>query len=282
MNALMWNPRRSICTMLDSRLQRRLKPFEVADWDASAVVFAPHPDDETLGCGGVAARKIAAGVKVRFVFVTDGAASHPGLAGGDDLRATREAEAIEAVRRLGGSAEDVVFLRFPDGSATEHLDEMTQAIAPLLDAWRPQSIYVPHAKEPPPDHTAVNAAVLAALRKNGHTVTVYEYPVWYWYHWPWTTLSGDMRMLQRLTVRQTIRTAAGSRALTTLNRIADVGDVLEVKRNALAAHVSQTERPENKDDWKTLADLSGGDFIRRLLADHEMFTCYRFDPAAAA
>jgi len=275
MNALTWSPRRSICTMLDSRLQRRLKPFEVDDWNASAVVFAPHPDDETLGCGGVAARKIAAGVSVRFVFVTDGAASHPGKMTAGELRATRESEAVEAVRRLGGSAEDVEFLRFPDGSATDHVAAMTKAIAPLLDAWRPQSVYVTHAKEPPPDHTAVNAAVLAALHENGHPVTVYEYPVWYWYHWPWTTTSGDLPGLQRLTVSQTIRTAAGSRALTTLNKIAYVGDVLEVKRNALAAHASQTERPEDQDDWQTLADLSGGDFVRRLLADYEMFTCYK-------
>ncbi len=260
--------------MLDNRMQERLKPFEVDDWKSSAVIFAPHPDDETLGCGGVAAKKIAAGAQVRFVFVTDGAASHPGLMTREDLRNTREAEAQEAVRRLGGASEDVTFLRFPDGEASQHIDEMAEAIALLLDSWQPRSVFVTHAKEPPPDHIAVNAAVGAALREHGRPVTVYEYPVWYWYHWPWTSMSGDMPYMQRLTLKQTIKTAAGCRALTTLNRVAYVGDVIEVKRDALAAHASQTERPENQDDWQTLSDLSGGDFVRRLLADHEMFTCY--------
>ena len=48
-------------TMLDSQLRLRLKPFDVGDWSASAVIVAPHLDDETLGCGGVAAKKIASG-----------------------------------------------------------------------------------------------------------------------------------------------------------------------------------------------------------------------------
>jgi hypothetical protein len=42
----------------------------------SAVVFAPHPDDETLGCGGTIVRKIRAGARVRLVVMTDGGSSH--------------------------------------------------------------------------------------------------------------------------------------------------------------------------------------------------------------
>lgn len=57
----MWTFRRTFSTMLDSQLRLRLRPFEVRDWSASAVIVAPHPDDETLGCGGVAAKKIALG-----------------------------------------------------------------------------------------------------------------------------------------------------------------------------------------------------------------------------
>ncbi|ESZ19161.1 MULTISPECIES: hypothetical protein [unclassified Mesorhizobium] len=43
-------------------------------------------------------------------------------------------------------------------------------------------------------------------------------------------------------------------------------------REALAAHASQMQRLENQDEWRTLSDLSGGDFVGRLLADYEMFT----------
>jgi LmbE family N-acetylglucosaminyl deacetylase len=53
-----------------------------------------------------------------------------------------------------------------------------------------------------------------------------------------------------------------------------VGDLLQRKRQALAAHVSQTERPAGRDDWMTLEDLSRGDFVARLLVDYEAFTRY--------
>lgn len=260
--------------MLDSHMRRRFKPFDVADWSASAVVFAPHPDDETLGCGGVAATKLANGAEVRFVFVTDGSASHPALLDPEALRATREAEALEAVRRLGGSTESVTFLRFPDGAAFHHVHEISRAVAPLLDAWQPQCVFVNHAKDPPADHIAVNTAVRAALRAYGRPLTVFEYPVWYWYHWPWVRALGDLPNMWRTTLRQTIRTAAGLRALSTLNTLAQIGDMIEVKRHALAAHVSQIERLGGSNDWQTLSDLSAGDFVARLLADHELFTRY--------
>ncbi|HXV31050.1 MAG TPA: PIG-L deacetylase family protein [Sinorhizobium sp.] len=257
---------------------RRFKPFDVADWSASAVIFAPHPDDETLGCGGVAARKLASGAEVRFVFVTDGTASHPTLMQPDALRTTREVEALEAVRRLGGSSESVTFLRFPDGAAFHHIHEITKAIAPLLGAWQPQSVYVTHAKDPPSDHIAVNAAVRAAAHAHGRPLTVFEYPVWYWYHWPWVRPRGDLPKMWRMTLRQTIRTAVGLRALSTLNTLAHISEVVDVKRHALAAHASQTQRLGGHDDWKILSDLSGGDFVARLLADHEMFTRYDVNP----
>jgi LmbE family N-acetylglucosaminyl deacetylase len=266
--------RGTVCAMLDRRMRGRLTPFEVSDWTASAVIFAPHPDDETLGCGGVACKKLAAGAEVRFVFVTDGAASHAGLAP-DILRTLREAEAVEAVRRLGAPAEAVTFLRFPDGAASDHMDAITKAIEPLLAAWRPQSVFVTHAKDPPADHAAVNASVRAAVRSFGRPMTVFEYPVWYWYHWPWVRLRGDLPGMWRTTIRQTVRTLAGLRALSEFNTQAYVGDLLQRKRQALAAHVSQTKRPPGRDDWVTLEDLARGDFVARLLGEYEAFTRYK-------
>jgi LmbE family N-acetylglucosaminyl deacetylase len=145
---------------------------------------------------------------------------------------------------------------------------------PLLRAWQPQSVFVTHAKDPPSDHIAVNAAVRAALHVHGLPLTVFEYPVWYWYHWPWVRALGDLPNMWRMTLRQTVKTAAGLRALFTLNALAHIGEVIDVKRHALGAHVSQTQRLGDKDDWQTLSDLSEGDFVARLLADYEMFTRY--------
>ena len=38
------------------------------------VVFAPHPDDEVLGCGGALADLLDRGARLDVVLVTDGAA----------------------------------------------------------------------------------------------------------------------------------------------------------------------------------------------------------------
>jgi LmbE family N-acetylglucosaminyl deacetylase len=82
------------------------------------LVVAPHPDDESLGCGGLIATLAWKGAAFRFVFVTDGGASHrhsqswprPRLA------ARREAEATEALRRLGVGAETRLFLGLADAA----------------------------------------------------------------------------------------------------------------------------------------------------------------------
>ncbi len=263
-----------MCRTLDQALRRRLAPFRGEDWAASAVVIAPHPDDETLGCGGVIYKKIAAGAEVRFVFVTDGSASHKMEAGPDALRRLRAEEALEAARRLGVGADRVTFLNIPDGRAADHLDEIAGELAARLRAWRPECVFVVHCGDPPSDHRAAFAAVSDAIRAYGRPLTVFEYPVWYWYHWPWIALSGDLPGMWRKNLAQTLRTLAGLRSLSRLNAIADVSDVTDVKREALGAHRSQTERPEGRADWPVLGDLGQGDFLARLTSDYEAFLRY--------
>lgn len=260
-----------MCRGLDRALRRRLAGFAREDWAASAVVVAPHPDDETLGCGGVICKKIAAGAEVRFVFVTDGAASHRLAAGPEALGRQRAAEALQAARCLGVAAERVTFLDMPDGRAGEHEAEIAVRLAALLRLWAPEAVFVVHGGDPPADHRAAFAAVTEAIRSYGQPVTVFEYPVWYWYHWPWIALGGDSPGMWRRNLRQTLRTWAGLRAFSQLNVMADVSDVAEVKRRALCAHRSQTERPEGRPDWPVLADLGRGAFLARLTGDHETF-----------
>ncbi|MCA0030279.1 PIG-L deacetylase family protein [Mesorhizobium sp. B263B2A] len=273
----MRNFRHTFGAMLDRAIIRGAHPFEVADWGLSAVIVAPHPDDETLGCGGVASKKLHRGVDVRFVFVTDGAASHSDHVEPQALRTVREREAIEAVRRLGGSPDRVTFLRVPDGAARTHVGAIANALAPLFVAWQPQSVFVTHAKEPPSDHVAVNLGTRQALRIYGRHVSLFEYPVWYWHQWPWVSLHSQVPGLHRAALRQTLRTLAGLRGIGLFNCVVDVGDMIDVKRHALMSHRSQVERPAGLDSWPVLGDIGGGDFLGRLLGNHEMFTRYELN-----
>ncbi|TIL83122.1 MAG: PIG-L family deacetylase, partial [Mesorhizobium sp.] len=74
-------------------------------------------------------------------------------------------------------------------------------------------------------------------------MTVFEYPVWYWYQWPWVRLHDRVLGFNRTALRQTVRTLAGLRGVKMFNSHAFIGDVIDAKRHALAAHRSQMERP---------------------------------------
>ena len=68
------------------------------------VVVAPHPDDESLGCGGLIAACCTQGIVVRLVVLSDGAGSHPGSQRYPAARlcALREAEVKEAASNSWG------------------------------------------------------------------------------------------------------------------------------------------------------------------------------------
>jgi LmbE family N-acetylglucosaminyl deacetylase len=90
------------------------------------VVFSPHPDDETLGAGGLIQRVLRAGGTVKVVFMTSGDGFPGGVAlarhilvpTAQDYRTygmLRQEEAKRALATLGVPGKDVIFLGFPDG-----------------------------------------------------------------------------------------------------------------------------------------------------------------------
>jgi LmbE family N-acetylglucosaminyl deacetylase len=76
------------------------------------LVFAPHPDDDIIGCGGSMAKHISQGNRVQVVYLTSGeAGSHKYSKA--ELAVIREGEARQATASLG--IKDVNFLGMPDG-----------------------------------------------------------------------------------------------------------------------------------------------------------------------
>ncbi|MDT8264721.1 PIG-L family deacetylase, partial [Roseomonas sp. DSM 102946] len=80
------------------------------------LLLSPHPDDESLGCGGLLAQLAARGREVRVVLVSDGAASHDSrLYPPRRLAALRQEEMAAALAALGLGPERLVTLGLPDG-----------------------------------------------------------------------------------------------------------------------------------------------------------------------
>lgn len=156
----------------------------IASTQKSAIVFAPHQDDETLGCGGTIALKREQDVTVNVVFLTDGRASYADYLQicPEELVKIRRCEAIAALNNLGVEQSAVHFLDQPDGSLSElSLIQRNNAIAQivqLLQSCQPQEVYVPYKLDVHPDHKATYNLVQAAVQQANLPIEVLQYPVW--------------------------------------------------------------------------------------------------------
>ena len=146
------------------------------------IVVAAHPDDETLGAGGLIARAGRAGAPITVVVLTNGEASHPESTTHDPARlaALRRVEVTAAVAALAPGAL-VRLLDFADGSLAGRLEEASRAISAEIGAGGPGTWLVsPWRLDGHPDHAAAAEAAHHAARDRG--VRLFEYPIWAW-HW---------------------------------------------------------------------------------------------------
>jgi len=116
------------------------------------MVFAPHPDDETLGAGGLIQRVRAAGGRVRVVFVTNGDGyvdavkvesrkTHAQARDFIEYGQRRHDEALRAVQDIGLQTNDAIFLGFPDDGIDDlwaaHWSEDRPYVSPYTRFARP-------------------------------------------------------------------------------------------------------------------------------------------------
>ena len=200
----------------------------------SAVVLAPHPDDETLACGATIATKRASGARVRVVIVADGSgADRDPRTSIADYVELRRREAGEACRRLGVDDGDVTFLGLTDGSLDD-APGLVDALRDALLAEVPDDLFVPCAVDAHSDHRAVAAAAARLLPELPPSTAVYAYPVWFWNRWAWTRRETP-RLLQHVELlTKPLWFAARSRPVAVHATVH-----LEAKRDALGEYRSQ-------------------------------------------
>jgi LmbE family N-acetylglucosaminyl deacetylase len=147
------------------------------------IVIAPHPDDESLGCGGLIAEACEDKRPTRVVIVTDGAGSHPNSRSHpeDRLRRLREGEARQAVSELGLDPDrDLVFLRLADRFAPSKGPEAQRAIEAIVGCAvevRAEALFVSWRHDPHCDHQASYRIARGVLNTLPH-LRIYEYSIW--------------------------------------------------------------------------------------------------------
>lgn len=149
----------------------------------SLLVVAPHPDDETLGCGGLVALASAAGCDVSVVVVTDGAASHVHSRTWPPLRLARQrrSEVVGALRILGVERPPV-FLNLPDARTQELslpvVSKVRDTLAACIVEHRAEAVFTTWRREPHCDHRFAYTLTLDALRAVSASIALVEYMVW--------------------------------------------------------------------------------------------------------
>ena len=137
----------------------------------SILIFAAHPDDEVLGCGGTIAKLADKGAIIHVAFLADGvfsrAVDQVKMQG--ELR-IRRAAAQKACDILG--VKSVSFGEFPDNRMdTVALLDITKALEKLIAEYKPEVVFTHHAGDVNIDHRRMHEATVTACRpQRGHPV----------------------------------------------------------------------------------------------------------------
>jgi len=137
------------------------------------LVVAPHPDDESLGCGGAITRYVRGGTTVALLIVSDGAALAEENDHAESLAVERERETKAAAQILG--IKQISFLGLPDGRLDQHSETMVQTIDKHLHDFAPEIVFCPSPIDGHRDHAAVARTLLQLHRRvPGWSLAFYE------------------------------------------------------------------------------------------------------------
>ena len=126
------------------------------------MIIAPHPDDESIGCGGTIIKHRQAGGNATVVFCTMDTEERRG-----------ESKAAMSLMDV-----DAVYLDLPVESLNRS-KEFPERLATIIDQKKPGIIFLPFFLDNHTDHRAANRAAISALESIRHTCMIYAYPVWF-------------------------------------------------------------------------------------------------------
>lgn len=189
--------------------------------DAPFLVLSPHPDDESLGLGGLIRQARNVGQRVIIVMLTDGAGSHTKSKAypAPRLIALRKQELLKAAGLLGLDAADLHHFDQPDAGAPSSgpiFERAARDLAAIVRDSGVRNLFVTWRHDPHCDHAAA-AALGQAVIALCPDVRLWEYPVWGWHLDPQMEIS--------------MNGASGYRI--------DIASERELKAQAIAAHQSQ-------------------------------------------
>ncbi len=197
-----------------------------------ALVVAPHPDDESLGCAGAIALLRSRQHRVQILVMSDGTKSHPNSISypAPLLKGLREAETCAAMAQLDVDKSYITFMQMPDGAVpnagSTDFEASVIRCQHYLTSVNPKIIFVPYRYDPHPDHRATWEILQTAVVRSGLSSRWLEYPIWDWD-------PNQRRNYISSSIKKTW--------------CLDISEVVELKQQTIALYRSQTSSLINDD-----------------------------------
>jgi LmbE family N-acetylglucosaminyl deacetylase len=228
-----------MCPITTTRALTEGRPF---------VVLSPHPDDETLGTGGLIAAARTAGQEVDVIVVTDGSGSHPRSKQYPRQRLVdvRYSEVHQAGLALGLEPDRIVFLGLPDTMAPKSGPQFDAAVEETLNVIRCSeagALFVTWERDPHCDHEA-SAELARVVRRMSPGLKLWAYPIWGWHIEASAEIRQPPPMASRIDIspyrdRKLEAIAAHASQMTDL--ISDDPEGFRFDKNSLAPFLGQYE-----------------------------------------
>jgi LmbE family N-acetylglucosaminyl deacetylase len=197
------------------------------------LVFAAHPDDDIMGCGGSLAKHVKLGNQVSACYMTSGEAGGLGYSK-SELARIREEEAMNAAKVIG--FQDLTYLRNPDGYL-EYDQSNLKKLVELIRKKQPNIVYVHHQSDGHQDHRTTFQLVNESLeRASAPLFQDYKGP-------PWST--------------KTVLAYEVWTPLPDFEYVEDISEFIDKKAAALRKHVSQIKSVRYDEASEGLARFRG-------------------------
>lgn len=155
------------------KTEEQIYPYTLSDFsDKDTIVLAPHPDDESIGCGGSIVKHVKAGRKVKVIFLTKGGKGDFENRFGNDYLKIRLECAKKALSILG--VKEYEFWEYEDRELLSAKNEIIERLIGITDGFLPSIIYAPSPFELHPDHRATFSVVWNLIKKRPFRLLLYE------------------------------------------------------------------------------------------------------------
>lgn len=209
---------------------------KVYDWETTLVV-APHPKDESLGCGGAMAILRDIGYRVHILYVTHGnmgVLDEPVLTR-PFIKKIKEEEAVKALEKLGMTEEAATFLHIHHQLVPKRgepgFEEAVRLCINELEKFMPKTVLLPCRYHTYDDHYASWEIMQEAIEQVPFRINTIEYMIWKGEKGNQEIFTTDMLKPWRL----------------------DIKTVMDQKIKAIAEHRTQRNKIINWNNEKTSA-----------------------------